>query len=265
MKPRTTEHQSQKNIFRPELVDIVDPQHELVLLADRIDWEACETYFGRLYKPGLGRPPIPTRMMVGLHLIKHIEKLSDEGCVKRWLDSPYVQYFCGEQYSQHEVPMDPTSMTRFRKRIGDDGAEQLLKLSIEAGLKTGTIKPDSMKTVVIDTTVMEKTIAHPSDSKLLQKAREVLVNLSRDKNVTLRQTYEKEFRDLGYRASRYAHARQMNRLKRMNQRMAHRLGRLIRELLRKVPKEQMLDGFLDTLTRANVAIRQAIDPSMPTS
>ena len=77
MKPRTTEHQPQKNLFRPDLIDIVDPQHELVLLADRIDWEACETYYGMLYKPGTGRPPIPTRMIVGLYVIKHIEKLSD--------------------------------------------------------------------------------------------------------------------------------------------------------------------------------------------
>ena len=265
MKPKTIEHEPQRNLFRPELIDIVDPKHELVLLADRIDWDACEAYFGKLYKPGPGRPPLPTRMMVGLHLIKHMEKLSDEASVKRWLDSPYVQYFCGEQYFQHEIPMDPTSMTRFRKRIGEQGAEQLLKLSIDAGLKTGTIKPESLKTAVIDTTVMEKAIAHPSDSKLLQKSRERLVALAREKGVKLRQTYEKEFGELSYKASRYAHARQMNRLKRTNRKMATRVGRLIRELLNKVPTEQMAGGFLDTLTRASTAIRQAVDPGMRTA
>ncbi|TGG89361.1 IS5 family transposase, partial [Natronospirillum operosum] len=152
-----------------------------------------------------------------------------------------------------------------RKRIGEEGAEQLLKLSIDAGLKTGTIKPESFKTAVIDTTVMEKAIAHPSDSKLLQKSRERLVALARKQGVKLRQTYAKEFRDLSYKASRYAHARQMNRLKRTNQTMATRVGRLIRELLNKVPVEEVADDFLDILTRSSTAIRQAIDPGMRTA
>lgn len=265
MKPKTTEHTPQQDFLQPELSDIIDMRHELVLLGNRIDWASCEARFGELYDDGRGRPGLPIRMMVGLHFIKHLYQLSDEECVRRWLENPYYQYFCGEQYFQHRVPMDPTSMTRFRKRLGEAGAEELLKLTIQAGLDTGTIKPESLKTVVADTTVMEKAIAHPSDARLMEKARQYLVEAARAHGVTLRQTYEKDFLTLGFDARRYAHARQMNRLRAVVKKMSHRVGRLARELMRKIAPEQAQPGLLELLQRTGQALQQCTDPTTPSS
>lgn len=260
MKPRQPEHTPQKHFLEPELRDIINPRHELVVLSQRIGWATCEAHFGELYHQSNGRPGLPIRLLVGLHFIKHLYKLSDEQCVARWVENPYYQYFCGEQYFQHRLPLDPTSMTRFRKRLGEDGVNELLKLTIQAGLDTGTIQPESLKLVVADTTVMEKAVAYPTDTRLLAKAREYLVAQAKVHGVALRQTYAKEFRTLAFKASGYAHARQMNRLRNVQRKMRHRIGRLMRELMRKIPAEAAQAGLLSVLQRAGQAMRQSMDP-----
>jgi IS5 family transposase len=113
--------------------------------------------------------------MVGLHYLKHTFNLSDEEVVQRWAENPYWQYVCGERYFQYKLPIHPSLMTRFRKRIGAAGCERMLQLSIAAGLKTRTIKPASLQAVNVDTTVQEKAIAFPTDGRLYHKARVALV------------------------------------------------------------------------------------------
>ena len=112
-----------------------------------------------------------------MHL-KHLHDLSDEQVVKGWTENPYWQYFCGEEYFQHKMPIHPTTMTKWRNRPGKSGSEKLLIETIKAGLKSKTIKPGSLKKVTVDTTVQEKNIACPTDSKLLNKARETAKNTS---------------------------------------------------------------------------------------
>lgn len=110
------------DMFRQELVNLIDMRHALVKLSETIDWSACEKRFGGLYAAGVGRPGHPIRLMVGLQLLKQMGNLSDELAVATWVENPYWQYFCGEQYFQHQLPIDPSLMTGFRKRIGTSGA-----------------------------------------------------------------------------------------------------------------------------------------------
>jgi IS5 family transposase len=172
--------------------------------------------------------------MVGLNYLKHTFNLSDEEVVERWIENPYWQYFCGEQYFNHRLPIDPSQMTRFRKRIGVTGCETMLKMTIRAGLTSKTITPRSLQTVNVDTTVQDKAIAFPTDARLYHKARATLVRQARKCGLELRQSYERlGKRDLMMNG-RYAHARQMNRAKRMQKRLRTYLGRVIRDIERKI-------------------------------
>src|SRR4051795_978593 len=136
MRPKQPKAEPQEDLFRARLQNVVDSRHPLVRLAARIDWGRFETEFGALYTEG-GRPGLPTRLMVGLHLLKHMDGLSDEAVCARWLDSPYVQLFCGETHFQHALPLDRSSMTRWRQRIGPERLELLLAESLDAARRGG--------------------------------------------------------------------------------------------------------------------------------
>ena len=153
-------------------------------LAGLIDWARFETEFGPLYTDG-GRPGLPTRLMVGLHLLKHMDGLSDEAICARYLDSPYVQLFCGEVFFQHVLPLDRSSMTRWRQRIGPERLELLLAESLAAAQRGGAVDEKHLRRVTVDTTVQPKAVTHPTDSKLLQRGIEILVRLARRHGVRL--------------------------------------------------------------------------------
>jgi IS5 family transposase len=127
-------------------------------------------------------------LMVGLQYLKDSYGLFDDEVVMRWVENPYWQYFCGEQYFQHQMPIDPSSMTRFRHRIGETGCEKILKATVEAGLKSKAIKPAELKRVTVDTTVQEKAVSFPTDSKLLNRSRVRLVKLAQKHRIALRQS-----------------------------------------------------------------------------
>jgi IS5 family transposase len=173
------------------LKDLLNPEHPLYRLAAVIDWQRFEAEFGKLYAEGLGRPALPTRLLVGLHYLKHLSQVSDEAAVASWVENPYWQYFCGEQYFQHRLPCDPSSLVRWRQRVGADGVEKLLQETLEAAQRTQALKPAEIKRVNVDTTVQEKAIAFPTDARLYHKARRALVRLSRQLNFRLRQSYER--------------------------------------------------------------------------
>ncbi len=160
--------------------------------------------------PMVKRPGIAIRLMVGLHYLKYMFNLSDEAVVERWVANPYYQYFCGEQYFQHRLPIDPSQMTRFRSRIGASGCETMLTLTIEAGLKSKTIDAKSVEVLNVDTTVQEKAIAFPTDGRLYHKARAALVRQAKECGLVLRQSYERVSKQALMMNGRYAHAKQMN-------------------------------------------------------
>ena len=171
--------------------------------------------------------------MVGLQLLKHTSNLSDEEVVAVWIENPYWQHFCGEQYFRHDTPIDPSLMTLFRKRIGDPGGEFILGLTVCAGLQTGTVAETSLAIVNVDTTVQDKAIALPTDARLLHKARVALVRRARKTGIELRQSYERVGKAAFVRSQRYAHARQMNRAKAQTRKLRTYLGRTIRDIERK--------------------------------
>ena len=123
----------------------LDPNHELVRLPAVVPWDDLTKEFGRLYVPDLGRPGIPVRLMAGLHLLKHTYGLSDEQVVKGWVENPYWQYFCEEEFFQHHFPIHPSQMTRWRGRIGEKGVEKLPEATVAAGRSTGTITEKSFE------------------------------------------------------------------------------------------------------------------------
>jgi transposase, IS5 family len=236
MRPRERSETPQSDLFRLKLVNLIDVRHELCRLAERMRWQELVDQFGALYAEQ-GRPGVPIRLMVGLHYLKHAYGLSDEVIVKSWVENPYWQYFCGEEYFQHQLPIDPSQMTRFRTRLGAEGCEQLLKLTIAAGLETKTVKPASFTQVTVDTTVQEKAIAFPTDGRLYHKGRVWLVRLAQHSGIELRQSYVRKGKQALFMQQRYAAARQMQRARRELKRSKVYLGRVYRDILRKLPAQ----------------------------
>ena len=233
MKPtKSPQHSNQHDLFRSELAQMINPGHPLVKLSKAVDWKRLEEVFGETYCPDNGRPAISTRLMVALQYLKYTYDLSDEDVVQGWLENPYWQYLSGMKFFQHKLPIHPSSMTRWRNRIGETGGEELLKETIGAGLRLKAIKQSQLKRVNVDTTVQEKDIRFPTDARLYDRARQRLVNEAKTRDITLRQNYNRLSRKLIHQQSRYAHARQMKRAKRCTSKLRTYLGRVIRDIER---------------------------------
>jgi len=235
MGPKPPASLTEHDLFRLELVNLIDTRHELVRLAELIDWSVFEREFGGQFVSTTGRPALPSRLVVGLLYLKHTFALSDEDVVERWTENPYWQHFCGERYFRHELPCDPSSLVRWRQRIGEAGVEWLLTQTIEAAKSGGVLKRMSLSTIVLDTTVQEKAIAHPTDSRLLNRAREQLVEAAQGCGITLRQSYARLGPAAERQAGRYAHARQYRRMRGQLRKLRTWLGRVIRDVERKAP------------------------------
>src|SRR5918997_1177434 len=206
MRPKQPQSEPQEDLFRARLQNLVDPRHPLVLLAGLIDWGRFEAEFGPLYTDAIGRPGLPTRLMVGLHLLKHMDGLSDEAVCARYLDSPYAQLFCGETYFQHALPLDRSSMTRWRQRIGPERLELLLAESLMAARRGGAVEEKHLRRILVDTTLQPKAVTHPTDSKLLHRGIEILVRLARRHGVRLRQSYLRVARRARREAAKLIHS-----------------------------------------------------------
>ena len=247
----------QGDLFRSRLDQILNRQHPLFKLADSIDWSVFEREFGSLYVENVGRPGLPIRLMVALHYLKHAFNVSDENVVVQFIENGYWQYFCGFEYFQHEFPLDPTSLVKWRKRIGDKGMEKLLKVTIETAKSKKYVTEEHLERVNVDTTVQEKAIAYPTDARLYHKARRILVRLAKRDCIDLRQSFER----LGKRAlimqGRYSHARQAKRARREQKRLQLYLGRVIRDIERKCQKPGPLLATM--LERAKRVLTQKRD------
>ena len=245
------------DLFRERLDNMLNQRHALYRLADLIEWSVFDNEFGSLYCPDNGCPGKPTRLMVGLQYLKHCYGLSDEAVVSGWVENPYWQYFCGEVYFQHEAPVDPSSLTRFRRRIGESGCERILQVTVAAGVQSNAVKATDFKRVNVDTTVQEKAVSYPTDSKLLNRSRERLVRLCRKQGVVLRQSYARKGPRALQQANRYGHAKQYRRLRREVKRLRTYLGRVVRDIERKTadnPARQAV--FADELALAKRLLGQ---------
>jgi transposase, IS5 family len=261
MRPRRPKATPCEDLFRARLSNQLDLKHPLIRLAGLIEWESFETEFGALYHATLGRPGKPTRLMVGLSYLKHSYNLSDEQVCERWVENPYWQFFCGFDYLQHNLPIEPSSLTRWRERIGASGMERLLAATVEAALASGAVRPSSLERVTVDTTVQPKAIAFPLDSRLYHRGREILVRLAAKHGVKLRQSYHRLGKRALRLANRYAHARQMRRARREIRRLKTFLGRVARDVGRKIGgRPGLAPHFAQPLARvARLLAQQRLD------
>ena len=168
MRPNQQDIPQTYDIFRSQLTQIINMQHELVSLSRAIDWKYLEDQNALFYKTE-GRPGVTARLMIGLHILKYMFNLSDEGVCERWVYDPYFQFFCGEIYFQHKLDMDRSSMTHWRKRVGELFLEKLMQESLHSAFRLGALETKDMEKVAVDTTVQPKAVTFPTDAKLCHK------------------------------------------------------------------------------------------------
>ena len=240
MRPKERRDSGQTDMFRAHLDQIVDSNHALVKLGRQIDWRFLEERFGAVYSDRPGQPPLPTRLMAALAILKHTHDLSDEALCERWLENPYFQLFCGEEFFQHKLPFDRSSLTRWRQRMGEDKLAALIQESLNVATRTGAAKPADFTKVIVDTTVQPKAVAFPTDAKLMHRARERLVRLAKQHGVKLRQSYERVGKHALIAHQRYAHAKQFKRAGRSLRTLRTYLGRVCRDIVRKTKRSARL-------------------------
>jgi len=204
----------QADLLRPRLDQIINMRHSLVRLAEQIDWQFLDQRYASVCTPGPGQPGLPTRLVAGLFILKHMENLSDEVLCARWVENPYYQYFCGELSFCHEAPFDRSSMTRWRQRLGEEQLAALLQESLAVAHKTGAIESKDLERVAVDTTVQPKAVAHPTDARLMHRALEKLVAFAKRHGIDLRQSYLRVAKRAAIMVGRYSHAHQFKRARR---------------------------------------------------
>jgi IS5 family transposase len=261
MLQKNPESSGQDDLFRQRLENLLDMKHPLVRLSGSIGWEDLGKDFSPYYCTDNGRPGESIRLMAGLQLLKDMKGLSDEEVCEVWRENPYFQYFCGEEFFQHRLPVEPPSLSIFRKRIGEKGMERLLQETIRIGLQTGTITAKDLRQVTIDTTVQEKAVKFPTDTQLCQKAREELLKTAEQYNVPIRQSYVRKSKEALFMANKYMAARQMGRGRKMMKKVRNYLGRVIRDIERGIATAPSLEAvFKEDLAKARIIYAQAADP-----
>lgn len=222
----------QLSIFDTPLERFINLEHELCILSSQIDWDSIERDFS-VYYSAIGRPSVPIRRMVGLLLLKHIYNLSDEAIVSRWIENPYWQYFSGEKVFQKQKPFDPTEFIHFRNRIGKDGVEKLLKVSIQLFGKEA-----QEKEVLIDSTVQEKNITYPTDAKLHKRIIEKVNKIAKKEGITLRQTYTRTLKQLMIDQRFHYHPKRKKKARAALRKIKTIAGRQVRDIQRQFSAHQ---------------------------
>jgi IS5 family transposase len=212
--------QPQLEIFKTVLTSFIHPEHELCLLAKKIDWKGLEDEFAPLYGK-VGRPSVPIRTIVGLLLLKQMYNLGDETVVARYLENPYWQHFCGEVYFQYNLPFDPSDFVHFRKRIGEEGMKKIFKQSID--LFDADMIHREVKEVRVDTTVQEKNITFPTDRKLTEKVIEHCKRIAKKEDIKLTRTFGREIKKLKHQLRFARKPKNMTSHKRAQRRL-HRIA-----------------------------------------
>lgn len=247
----------QKDLLRPPLDRIIDLEHPLARLAREIDWDFLDRRFRSVCRAGPGQPPLPTRLVAGLLILKHTHDLSDEALCARWLENPYYQYFCGEESFQHRLPFERSSLTRWRQRLGEAQLSALIQESLSVAHKTGALASKDLERVAVDTTVQPKNVAFPTDARLMHKVIVMLGREARKHDVPLRQSYVRVAKRAALMAGRYAHAKQFKRHNRELKFLRTRLGRVIRDIRRKIGDDpELRETFAIPLARADQVRRQ---------
>ena len=223
--------QNQLNVFSPLLKQFIDPSHELVLLAEKIDWKYFEEEFAPHYS-NTGQPSMPIRMMVGCLLLKRLYNHGDETLAKSWVMNPYMQYFCGEAHFQHQFPCDPSDFAHFRKRIGASGVEKIFAYSV-------TFHGEAVKSnlVLSDTTVQENNITYPTDAKLAKRIIDHGARIAEKEGVRQRQSYKRVSKQLLRETYNATHPKRRKKAIKSGKKLKTLAGRVVRELDRILPDQ----------------------------
>lgn len=230
-KPKQTIQTS----FFLSLEEQLNHQHSLYLLANTINWNVFETAFSKHYSATMGKPAKPIRLMVSLLILKQLRNLSDENLVVAWSENLYFQYFGGEQYFVPKEPCSSTELVEFRKRIGVEGVELILKESIRINGKDG-----DEDTLSADTTVQEKNITYPTDTKLHKKIITKCIGIAKSAGIELRQSYKFTLKKLNT-LLRFQHTKNGSKQARKARKKIKTIaGRLVREISRKVDEQRLL-------------------------
>ena len=231
--------QTQRELFRPMLRDMIDMKHELALLANHIDWNYFEKEFSPLYGT-VGQPGVPIRLMVGCLLLKQMENLGDETLAKQWVRDPYMQYFCGMRCFEHRFPFDPSDFVHFRKRIGQEGFEKIFAYSVRInGEKTDAPKSGKkVKWHLSDTTVQENNTTFPTDAKMCKKVIDGCNRIAQEEGVRLRRSYRRESKQLLRDSYNGKHPSRIKRAKKAQKRLKTIANAQIRDLQRKMSASQ---------------------------
>jgi IS5 family transposase len=223
-----SQDQPQAHLFKPTLSSFIDVNHALVKLGKKLNWKKLEDSFSELYAK-TGTPSKPIRLMSGLLLLKHLFDHSDEEVVEIWRQNPYYQYFTGGVYFEWELPCDASDLVHFRKRVGEKGALEIFQLSVDLHQS----KVEKATQVLIDTTVEEKNITFPTDTKLAVKIIKKCQAMAEKENITLRQNYKRIVKEELIKCRFAHHPKRKKEGKRAMKRIKIIAGRLVRDLDRK--------------------------------
>lgn len=237
-------------LFRPMLVDFIDHEHELVLLSEKIDWNYFEKEFSPLYSK-VGNPSHPIRFMVGCLLLKHLYNLGDETLEKAWIMNPYMQYFCGRVFFEHEFPCDPSNFVHFRKRIGEKGIEKIFAYSV----RMHDAKTNTSNFVLSDTTVQENNTSFPTDAKLCKKVIDYCNKIAGNEGIKQRQRYTKVSKQMVRNTYNGKHPKRAKAARKSQRQLKTIAMRLIRELQRNFNAEQQ-EFYKDLMTLYTKVVTQ---------
>ena len=230
MRPKPLKEQPQDQLFKNRLCDELNPEHELIRLGKVIPWDQIQADVEPLFTEGQSRPPLPTRLATGLMILQHLYNVSDEAVVRAWVENPYWQAFCGYEFLQWEFPAHPTSLTRWRQRLGSDGLEKVLKISIGVALKTKTVTAPELEKAIVDTTVMPKAITHPNDAKLIQRIIERIVKASARAGIALKRTFIRVSKRALRDYQRLMHGKRIKKARRPLRRLRRYLSKILEDL-----------------------------------
>jgi IS5 family transposase len=235
MKSKSPSPHKQGHLFYQDLLKHLNPRDPLLILAKKLPWDLLEKEFAPFYAEA-GRPAKPVRLMVGLLLLKQMENLSDERVVEAWVRNPYYQAFCGIEYFQWEPPCAASDLVHFRKRIGEAGVEKIFQTSVALHGKEALERE-----VVIDTTVQEKNITFPTDTKLRVKVMKRCWKLAAAENIRLRRSYRRELKKT-LRIVRFSRSQKDKRkVTAAVRRIKTMANALLRDVMRNLPESSLAD------------------------
>jgi len=229
----------QRQFLYEGLAEMLNPQEPLYKLGQEIDWDGLAKEFSKYYVD-FGRPSHPTRLMVSLLLLKQLFDIGDDKVVEQWTHNPYWQYFSGQSRFQWKAPCDASDLVHFRKRIGKEGVRKIFELSVRLHKREAVEEPE----VVVDTTVQEKNITFPTDTKLYSKVYERCLEIAKTEGIGLRRSYVRTIKRLIFAQRGRGHPRGHKTAVRATKKLRTIAGRLVRELQRKL-SAQRLDGYAE--------------------